>query len=141
MVAQTTSRPSLSAGWHIPYLGRPFDARRWNCGTLVRTVLREHFGVEIPGDWNIYPGPDDIVDAAIQAEKKTARWIPIELNNEQPGDVCEFLQAGASLHVGVVVRRGVVLHVSETQHTQAQPIAVARRITRLAGIWRHPYLA
>jgi hypothetical protein len=105
----------------------------------VRTILREQFGVEVEADWGVYPGPDAAVDAEISRHK--ARWLPVELGRERAGDVCEFWQAGVAHHVGLVIRAGLVIHVSETQNTQAQPIAVARRITPLAGIWRHPDLA
>ena len=131
----------LTPDWHVRYLGRSFHPTELNCGTLVQTVLREQFAVEVPIDWGVYPGPVEDVQEAVEATKAAVSWHPVELGSEEPGDVCEFTCPGAQPHVAIVIQRGVVLHVSATQQTQAQPIAIARRVTRLAGIWRHPDLA
>lgn len=127
--------------WWGPYLARSFDAQRWTCWHLVRAVLSDRFDVDVPEHGGVYPGTFERVADAVEVERERGGWLPVHPGEELPGDVVVMLIASIPCHVAVVVRPGLVLHVSEGFATRADRIAAISRILPIVGIWRHPALA
>ena len=149
-----TQPPSWVAGYvGIPFLDLGRDRAGCDCWGLVRLVLAEQAGLELPSLATCYGSEANAagVDDAIETERRSGAWDRIDAGNEQPFDVVEM--SGASrvpgsgwmfgpLHVGVVVTSGWLLHVERgtaavlTRYREDQ---VIRR--RVLGFWRHERLA
>ncbi|HRW19850.1 MAG TPA: C40 family peptidase [Dermatophilaceae bacterium] len=90
----------------------------YDCSGLVHHVWRE-LGVVVPRD-------ADVQHTACQ---------PVELGDEQPGDLYFFARPGRPIHhVGIVVEPGVMIHASETGGWLVEePLSPARLETRYAA--------
>ncbi len=132
-----------------PYLGRPYCAESWNCYTLVRTVLGEAYGVELPA----YDTAKSIGDA-VSSECLRGGWQQIcGLEAQQrfplgyPGDVVAFqialptAKGGPTNHVGVLVGPGRFLHVMEGGGTWVASLQDPDWKRRMLAVYRHPELA
>jgi|APTNR8051073442_1049403.scaffolds.fasta_scaffold33004_2 cell wall-associated NlpC family hydrolase len=140
--------------WTGQYIGIPFldlgrDRAGCDCWGLVRLVLAEQAGIELPSLATCYgseanpAGVGNVVEAARNSED----WWPIDAGAERPFDVVEMSGAAripgsgwmfGPLHVGVVVTSGWLLHVERgtaavlARYREHQSI---RR--RVLGFWRY----
>lgn len=136
--------------WVGSYIGIPYeDHGRGRCGCdcwgLVRMVLAEQRGIELPCYGTEYASEDD--HAAVGAAMSAAQggWAPVDDGHEQPFDVAQLTlpirtPAGwryEPLHVGIVVMPGVLLHVERaTAALLAKYRDGAPMQRRLSGFWR-----
>ena len=113
--------------WTGHYIGIPFldlgrDRQGCDCWGLVRLVLGEQAETQLPSLATCYASEDNAagVRDAIEAERRSGAWHPIDAGDEQPFDVVEMSGAArvpgsgwmfGPLHVGVVVTSGWLLHV------------------------------
>ena len=144
--------------WVAGYIGIPFvdlgrDRAGCDCWGLVRLVLGEQAGVELPSLATCYgseANPAGVGDA-IEAERRSGAWDRIDAGGEGPFDVVEMSGAAripgpgwvfGPLHVGVVVAPGWLLHVERgtaavlVRYREDQ--AIRRRVL---GFWRYRRLA
>ena len=85
------------------YVGLPYS-RRLDCYGLLRKVLREVAGIDLPD----YRYPADPAGRAAFAKGVMADWLPVL--RPRPLDIVLIEDAGEPRHVGLVVRRGCMLH-------------------------------
>lgn len=122
------------------YVGTPFLAGGrqhggLDCWGLVRLVLLEEFGIDVPA----YGGLPCSVAEPI--EREIDGWINIEVGRARPGDVL-WLRTGARTdHVGIIARRGRMLHTTPRtgvvlERYEAPPWWPGR----IVGVYRHPDL-
>ena len=133
--------------WAGSYVGIPFadlgrDRAGCDCWGLVRLVLSERAGLVLP----MWSTRERDAEAAIGGERGSGDWLRIEPGSEQPMDVVEMSGvvrvegdrfAWGSLHVGVVVGCGWLLHserVSGAVLARYRQDPVKRRVL---GLWRH----
>ncbi|MFC7455456.1 C40 family peptidase, partial [Insolitispirillum peregrinum] len=102
--------------WAAEYIGLPFsDHGRTrdgvDCWGLVRLVLAEQFGFDVPshdGSYRQTTDRDDL-DRLISTERSSA-WSAVPAGSEQAGDVVLLRCLGAACHVGLVVTPGIMIH-------------------------------
>ena len=146
--------PSWTAGYvGIPFLDLGRDRAGCDCWGLVRLVIAEHSGVELPSLATSYGSEAnaDAVKETVEGERHSGTWQWIDAGDEQPFDVVEMSGAArvpgsgwvfGPLHVGVVVTSGWLLHVERgtaavlARYREDQ--AIRRRIL---GFWRYGRLA
>ena len=131
------------------YLGRPYCAKRWNCYTLVRTVLADAYDVQLPA----YDATQEAYEAAT-VERVRGRWQKVCGFEAQqrfplgyPGDVGAFqialpaAKGGLTNHVGILVEPGRFLHVMEGGGTWVASLQDPDWKRRMLAVYRHPELA
>ncbi len=149
-----TQPPSWVAGYiGIPFLDLGRDRAGCDCWGLVRLVIAEHAGLELPSLATCYGSEANPagVGEAVEAERRSGAWQRIEPGNERAFDVVEMSGAAripgsgwmfGPLHVGVVVAAGWLLHIERgtaavlARYREDQ--AIRRRIL---GFWRYGRLA
>ncbi len=126
--------------WVMEYLDIPFvsggrDRRGCDCYGLVRLVLAEHFGKELP--------PLDCYQDALHAAQTEAvvdRYQPLlagtRVEHPAPGDVAVMRLRGHHCHVGICIAPGVVLHTDRPTGTVAERLCSARLRGRIEGYYR-----
>lgn len=136
----------MAPPWTDAYIGLPFkehgrDRSGLDCWGLVRLVLAERFGLELPSFGEAYRGLRDreAIAAAVEAERPT--WAPVVVGHETAGDVPLFRMRGAPLHVGVVVRPPLMVHIQRGTGSALEDYRGLRWRDRLLGVYRHPQMA
>jgi cell wall-associated NlpC family hydrolase len=95
----------------IPFLDRGRDRAGVDCWGLLRLVFGELAGVELPSYSEDYrTTADDAANADLIAGR-AAPWSEVDEQFVRPLDGVLMTRAGIECHVGLVVRRGLVLHV------------------------------
>lgn len=124
-----------------PYVGLPFVAggrsrAGCDCWGLVRLVYADRLGITLPSFNGLYAGPEDA--DAMRALVAGARpdWHPVPAGQEEPLDVVEMHNLGVP-HIGVVVRRGFLLHTEQGSAAVIEPYATGPLRRRIRGFFRH----
>lgn len=133
--------------WSARYVGLPFRdlGRDWaglDCYGLVRLVLAEERHVTLPGYTEAYASTDERaqIAAALSGAAGQGPWRPVAIGMVRPLDVVLFSVLGRPLHVGLVVRRGLMLHISEGHESRIEPYTAGAWAPRLIAIYRHEAL-
>lgn len=98
------------------------------CWELVRYVYRESLNIELP-DLSAEVRPQD-----------RHEWLPVKRGEERFPDVLVFREPGGK-HVGVVQRRGRMLHSRRATGVVIERYDGITWKSRLIGIYRHSALA
>lgn len=148
----------MSTRWAERYVGVPFlDGGRTldgcDCWGLVRIVLAERAGIEVPSYDAI--SALDLIRVARQVGRSldVAPWrTRVAVGDERVLDVAVLrvhrsVERGSGTdprmpaHVGVIVGPGLVLHAQDGVNSVVQPIADQAIWRRIIGIFRHDALA
>ena len=112
-----------AAGWAGEYIGTPFaeDGRGRNgcdCWGLVRLILGEVFGVEVPSHAGRYDGVADHegIAALVEQDTKADDWLEVARDAARSGDVVLLRMRGLPIHVGIFAGPGLVLHTLARDH-------------------------
>lgn len=104
--------------WAAQYVGLPFLERGrtregLDCWGLVRLVLSDQYGIEVPSYLDRYEvsTQSDILGPLIEEERQG--WDDVPLGAAREGDVLILRVRGRGSHVGVVLGGGKMLHVEE----------------------------
>ena len=119
------------------YVGLPWRERGrtpagLDCWGLLRLVYASELGIQLPDHSNAY---DTTRDAAIGGlvGDGIGDWAPVA--DARPLDAILIKQA--PWHVGVVVRRGLMLHMPMGKTSCIEPYDTGRWARRVEGIYRH----
>lgn len=148
----------MGGDWTERYIGIPWQEdgigiSGCNCWTLVRLVLLEQAGVEVPTYGEV--SAEDMIKVVRQLGRIMGPrsidgdWLPVEPPTLRTFDVVamagRFRQGGGprreTVHVGIIVPSGSVLHIEEPRdsvHVGLDHPIVRNRIT---GFYRHKALA
>lgn len=105
----------------LPWLDRGQTADGCDCEGLLRLVYAGELGI------------------TLAAPLDRADWILVAAGAERPLDAILIRQA--PWHVGVVVRRGLMLHMPEGGTSCIEPFDTGRWGRRVEGIYRHREVA
>lgn len=128
----------------IPYRRRGRDRSGLDCWGLVRLVLLEQKGIELPLYDTVDRMKPGTVAAAVNVERGCGDWL--DVSTEDLRREFDFLvmrtavrEAGrmvsAAIHIGIAAPGGFVLHVQEGDSAVLQPFKTLQH--RIAGIYRH----
>lgn len=124
--------------WCVRWVGVPYD--RLNCWELVRGVYSRQLGVDLPDI--AVPETDDGRREAIEGYR-TAEWLPVRIGEEEEFDVAELalpVRDGDRwrfllLHLGVVARRGLLLHTLPPHGAHVRRYGPARAMPERFWRW------
>lgn len=122
----------------IPFLERGRDrAVGVDCWGLVRLVYADRLGVELPTLTGYSDLKDRISIAQIIGEE-SASWWSVAPGFERIYDVAVFKMVGRPMHVGIVVKPGVMLHSEQGKGTHISEYSKDLHWSnRLEGFYRH----
>jgi cell wall-associated NlpC family hydrolase len=152
-------------GWVADYIGLPWRERGrpragWraaradeevagcDCWGLLRLVLAERFGIDVPAYDGRYADTSDRAELVALIRGGTGPWRAIWTSDAgggvggtaaagiQAGDGVLFRLAGQPCHVGVVVAKGWMLHVQGGTDSGLERFDGVRWARRLAGFYR-----
>ena len=113
------------------YIGVQFkphgrDPNGWDCWGLVHYILREHFDICVPSYDEDYESLKDKDHLQELIKGQMGPWDEISLDLSEAGDVLLLRMMGRPVHVGLVVARGIMLHVE---------MGIETCIEDYTGIW------
>lgn len=116
-------------------LGRTRDGA--DCWGLASIIYREELGMTLP-DYLNYSSPDDFkeVSELIEGVQSTPLWVP-QSGPAIAFDIAVFRRGHLSTHVGIVVRHGLMIHMSAHDQSLVETYATGRWKNRFAGHFRH----
>lgn len=128
--------------WSRSYIGIPHSDRGAtrdgvNCWTLVCLVYREQLGIVLPTYQDDFVSLEEHreVEALFQGERSRSSWTLVE----QPTafDVAVFRRGRFLTHVGLVVRPGLMLHVTAGGTSALERYEAGQWLPRLQHLYRH----
>ena len=146
------SRPP---SWAAEYIGIPFlergrDRAGCDCWGLVRLVLAERFGIEMPsyaGDYQTVADHGRLADLIDHGRTNIwdEVWSPYLSSvlcplTTAPGDLVLLRLHGLPIHVGVVAARGWMLHVEAKVDSVLERFDGMEWRNRVFGVYRHAAL-
>lgn len=134
---------SSNLSWSSDYIGLPYtdrgrDRAGCDCWGLVRLVLREQWGIEVPSAHTDYADPDD--RAAAHALFETYRggaWLQVEPEAARAGDVVLLRRGRHACHVGILTAPRVMLHIQRGIDASIERLDGAVWAQKVDSYWRH----
>jgi cell wall-associated NlpC family hydrolase len=126
--------------WVESYVGLEFgDHGRgptYDCWGLVKTVLREQYGVTAPDFGTDYTHTEDR-DTVVGAfgARATDEWVKVE--DCQEGDVIILTIAGKPMHCGIVIGPRQMLHIRPSVGSCIESYDRPIWQRRIEGFYRH----
>ena len=130
-------QPSPPA-WVDAWIGLPFALRgrgpgAYDCYGLVRAVLRERHGHDLPS-WDEYDDLADVRALRSVVEDARGRFEPVEFPEE--GDAILLRSHGDPVHCGLVVAQGWFLHTRRGIGSALERWTSPRWAARVEGFYR-----
>ena len=131
--------------WVSDYVGIPFhpfgrDRKGCDCWGLVRLVLAERFGLDVPSYDGRYAGAgrQDVAELGrlIDLERRLLDVAAVPAGAERAGDIVLLRVLGQPCHVGVVVAAGHMLHVEAGIDAMVERYRGVAWERRVLGFWR-----
>jgi cell wall-associated NlpC family hydrolase len=130
--------------WHTRYMAVPFadkgrDMSGMDCWGLVRDVYAKQLKINLPSyEWVYHDTVADCKDISeTVVQQSSEHWTSIQLNDAQEYDVIIMRMRGLPMHVGVVTRRGYMLHCVDGVGVSHECYQSARWRNRVVGIVRY----
>jgi cell wall-associated NlpC family hydrolase len=122
------------------YVGVPWrelgrDVQACDCFGLLRLVYLEQLGLELP-DFG-YAIEDRGGQAQLIAAQVRSHWRQVAVGTERPFDAVLMREGRELSHVGIVVGRGLLLHVERGASSVIEPYRRGSLRYRVAGFYRH----
>lgn len=130
--------------WSYRFVGLPFASLGrgrdgLDCYGLLRLVLAEEHGIRLPTYTERYVSVEERAEVAavLAGESGRGPWCSVAPGQEAPFDALVFAVLGAPMHVGIVVRPGLMLHVSRGHESRIEAYRGGAWAPRLLSIHRH----
>lgn len=121
----------------IPFLERGRTREGADCWGLVKIVYEERLGVVLP-ELTDYEHTKDKKSIPKIIKEESSHWSKVPLGSEREYDVAVFRMCGLAMHVGVVVKQGVMLHCERGSGTYVSEYLTEMQWSRrLEGFYRH----
>lgn len=132
-----TDAPALSAYVGIPFADRGRTRQGCDCWGLLRLVLAELRGVELPSFAEDYVTAADRAAIASLIGGHLDAWQEVPAGQEQAFDGILMRGMGGVGHVGLVVRPGLLLHVEGGQTSCIERYRTGLLAQRVRGFYRY----
>ncbi|MEP1881822.1 MAG: NlpC/P60 family protein, partial [Roseibium sp.] len=134
-----TARTKTKGHWSAHFIGLPYaDLGRTHegvdCWGLVRLALSAH-DIHVPSYAGGYASTEERAEIAGLISGAKPQWQKVDAGREL--DVVTFRRGRLESHIGLVVRPGVMLHVTEGQPSCLVSYLDCQWERRLTGFWRH----
>lgn len=128
----------------IPFLDKGRDENGCDCWGTVRLVMQEQCNIILPSFTESYKHTGNMLSISrkILMESLSGDWVPVLRGQEKPFDVILARMHGQYMHVGIVVKKGLMLHTVEGQDTVTVEYNKGewRVPGKIKGIYRHKEL-
>lgn len=126
--------------WIMNYIGCPFktrgrDRNGLDCWGLVRLVLKEQFGIEVPSYAADYYSVLNEQHISHLIRTHLGFWQPVYPS--QPGDCILFRINKQPSHIGIVVADNWMLHILNDDVVSLDRFDSLRWKRRIFGFYRH----
>ncbi|WP_299165783.1 NlpC/P60 family protein [uncultured Tateyamaria sp.] len=128
--------------WSNKWVGTPYEALGRtedgvDCWGLVQIVYREELNITLPAYLG-YASVEEHGEIAnlIGAAKASQVWVP-NTGQAYAFDVAVFRRGYLDTHVGIVVERGLMLHMDGDDCAKHTSYTSGQWCNRLTGIYRH----
>jgi cell wall-associated NlpC family hydrolase len=122
--------------------GRELDGS--DCWGLFKLVFEAGTGIEIASFADDYSSSADKREIAAIVDGEVSDWLPVAAGAEKPFDAA-LMKIGSGFHVGIVVRRGLVLHMPLRGTSVIEPLSrfrtVLAAVEGVTGLYRHRELS
>jgi hypothetical protein len=125
-------QPAYGDYLNLPYAANGRERAGLDCWGLVRLVLQEQHGIELPTYLEIDANDHGAVRQAMLRAREG--WLPV--TQPESGDVVH-LRLGDEMHVGVVTRQGWMLHVMRGERSSFARLDDTRWRNRILGFYRY----
>ena len=119
----------------VPYLEHGRDLAGCDCWGLVRLVLAQQWGVDVPSLTSDYEAVSAATTAAL-IDEQSAAINAEKVTDPRPGDIAVIRVVGVPSHVGIVVAPGFVLHVKRGTEALVERLDSPAIVNRLEGFYR-----
>lgn len=130
-------------GWSRRYLGIPFAPlgralTGCDCYGLACVIYQEELAITLPDYLDGYASTEEQgeIAALIAGAQHLPMWVPVD-GPAVAFDLAVFRRGRLQTHVGIIVRRGLMLHVPAAGTSRIESYEAGRWRHRLTGIWRH----
>lgn len=125
--------------WSDQYLGLPYAPQGrslagLDCFGLAWLVLNA-FGRPVPSYAGLYASEEERAEIAGLIAGAKPQWRLVERADEF--DLVTFRRGALESHVGIVVRPGLMLHITKDKPSCIERYDAGYWANRLTGTWRH----
>lgn len=121
----------------IPFVEHGRDRDGVDCWGLVRLVYFDRLGIDLPTLTGYANTKDKLTIPGIIGQESSL-WQPVSLGAEKELDVAVFRICGVPMHVGIVVKPGIMLHSECGSGTYvANYLTEMQWVRRLEGFYRY----
>jgi probable lipoprotein NlpC len=130
--------------WSSRYIGLPWLAggrsfKGSDCYGLAWLVYREELGIELRSYDDGYVTAEEREEIAELIAGGMARgpWREVEISDAREFDGVIIRRGGFASHIGIVVSRGLMLHVSAGQRACVERYTSGHWLPAIASVLRH----
>ncbi|APZ54111.1 C40 family peptidase [Salipiger abyssi] len=121
----------------IPYQEYGRTRLGCDCWGLACIIYQEELGVSLPEYLGQgAEGEHAEIAALIAGEAASPLWVPVD-GPAVAFDIAVFRRDRWNAHVGIVIRHGLMIHVSSGDCAKVESYDVGRWRPRLNGVYRH----
>lgn len=106
-----------------------------DCYGICYLYNKEVLKKEIPIYLNEKIYSDEDIDATYK--EKSREWVRIKKGKESEGDVVSLKIKNYPIHVGVVVDKGIMLHIMENEHAKFESYESFKWKNKVDSFWRY----
>lgn len=122
------------------YVGLPWremgrDVSGVDCWGLVYLFYKNELGIELPTYSDVGHGVDHMDTLAIKIHQRMNNWL--ELKKPQPGDCVLINIFGRPTHIGIVVDKSSMLHVSQNADSVIEKFTSPKWSNRIEGFYTY----
>ena len=122
----------------IPFVEKGREINGCDCWGLVRLVYKKELGIELPSYLDAYECTGDSKEISEKIARESLKaWVQIPAGAVEPYDVILLRMLGLPMHVGIVTRKGKMLHVVEKETSANVSYESISWKSKIMGFYRY----